>query len=53
MPFGPSSLMCLRLFMCALDAGKPVEQGNLGMLTNGSKELTSLDSLRGRRLRHL
>lgn len=44
-PFGPSSLMCLRLFMDGVTPWGAVEQGNQRLLTKNSKPFISLDCL--------
>jgi len=40
-PFGPSSLMCLRLFMLRVIGFSTVEQGNQRLLTKDSTSLTA------------
>jgi len=40
-PLGPSSLMCLRLFMLRVTGFSTVEQGNQRLLTKNSTSLTA------------
>jgi len=40
-PFGPSSLMCLRLFMLRVTGFSTVEQRNQRLLTKNSTSLTA------------